>query len=383
MHRRATFDDILAAMNRAAFNDSAWPEVAGLIDEACRTRGNILIYGEHTPVDDLVIHLHRHCKGGERAEELERLYCERYHPRDEHIPRLLALPDSRLALVRDLFTDEEKQGSPTYNEALPLGEMESSLGVHLAGPAGSRILWYVGDPTEGTGWSFDQTEMIERLLPHLRHYVRIRQVLADMHGLQTSVAGLLEHHATAVIQLDRRRRIVAASDRASAILNGQGALCARDGFLHAVAPPDDDRLQRLLTRALPRSGGPGAGGSIVVQSPVGSSHPVVHVTPVGRRDDGPPPLEAAAFVLVVDPHHRPPVDGALVEAALGLSPAESHIAVLLAQGRTVSEIAETTERSINTIRWHIRQIFEQLGINQLGQLLPLVRALARSPGNDP
>ena len=199
--------------------------------------------------------------------------------------------------------------------------------------------------------------MVERLLPHLRHYVRIRQVLADMHGLQSSVAGLLEHHATAVIQLDRRRRIVALSDHASAILNGHGALCDRDGFLHAVAPPDDDRLQRLLTRAMPRSGGPGAGGSIVVQSPVGSSHPVVHVTPVGRRDDGPPPLEAAAFVLVVDPHHRPPVDGALVEAALGLSPAERQVAVLLAEGRTVREIAETTERSINTIRWHIRQIF--------------------------
>ena len=87
-------------------------------------------------------------------------------------------------------------------------------------------------------------------------------------------------------------------------------------------------------------------------------------------------------MLIVDPFHQLPVDRALVESALGLSPAGSRVAVLLAEGRTVREVAEATGSSIHTIRWHIRQIFEELGINQLGQLLPLVRALGRNASGD-
>ena len=134
-----------------------------------------------------------------------------------------------------------------------MGEMESSLGVHLTGPNGTRILWYLGDPSEGTGWSFDQTETIERLLPHLRQCIRVRQVMADMGGLKASLATLLEYSATGVVQLDRRRRIVVMNDRAREMLNGRNGVFDRDGFLFARAPADNERLQRLLTRALPPS----------------------------------------------------------------------------------------------------------------------------------
>ena len=382
MTRRDAFDGIIMALHGAAFDDSRWAEAAGLIDGACRIKGNILIYGEDTPADDLVIHLHRHCIRGERNEELERLYCEEYHPRDEHLPRIKAQPDSRLALVRDLFTDEEKKTSAVYNEALPMGEMENSLGVRLAGPNGSRILWYLGDPTEGDGWSFEQTDMIERLLPHLRQYVRVRQVLADMGGLKASLATLLDHGATGVIQLNRRGRIVAMNDRAREMLDGGDGVFDRDGFLFARAASDNDTLQGLLARALPPSGGQGVSGSMVVKRQSGLSRPVLHVTPVGQMDSGVPSWDVAALVLSVDPFSRLPLDRALVETALDLSPAESRVAVLLAEGRTVREVAAASGRSENTIRWHVRQIFEKHGITGLGQLLPLVRALARNSGGD-
>ena len=47
--------------------------------------------------------------------------------------------------------------------------------------------------------------MIERLLPHLRQFVRIRQVLADMNGLKASLATLLDRGATGVFQLNPAR----------------------------------------------------------------------------------------------------------------------------------------------------------------------------------
>ena len=80
---------------------------------------------------------------------------------------------------------------------------------------------------------------------------------------------------------------------------------------------------------------------------------------------------------MADPNRRLPVDPALVTATLGLSPAESRVAVLLADGNTVRDIAVATGRSENTIRWHIRRIFEKQGMTRLVQLVQLVRSLAK------
>ena len=320
--------------------------------------------------------------GGARRERRE--YFEDYYERDERVPRFRALPDSRLVHVSDLFTDEEKKTSSVYNEALPLAEMQSCVSVRLDGPNGSRIVWTLGDPTAGDGWSFEQTEMIERVLPHLRQYVRVRQVLADADGLRCSLATLLDNTATGVIQLDRRGRIVAVQDRAREMVKAAGGLFDQGGFLRARASSDDDHLQGLVARALPPFSGRGASGSMVVRRPLGLSRLVVHVIPVGFRDADVLPSQVAALVLVVDPSGDVQLDPALVAAALGLSPAQNRVAVMLAEGNTVREIARAIGRSENTIRWHIRQIFEKHGLTRLVQLVQLVRSLAgpssRTPG---
>ena len=383
MSRRDAFDEVLTALHAAAFDDARWPQASALIDEACRIKGNMLIYGSGTSQDDVVIYLARLCYRGERNEELERKYFEEYYAQDERVPRFRRLPDSRLIHVSELYTDEEKQTSATYNEALPLSDTQNCLSVRMDGPNGSRIVWSFADPEEADGWSFHQTEMIERLLPHLRQYVRTRQALADVGGLRASLAALLDYSPTGLIQLNRRGRIVAASERVRHILKRQGGLFDRGGFLLALAPADNDRLQELLARALPRFGGRGAAGSMVVTGPPGGSRLVLHVTPVGQGDGGVLPSEVAALVLVVDPYSQLPVDDSLAEAALGLSPAESRIAVLLAEGKTVRDVAVATGCSVNTIRWHIRQIFEKQGISRLEQLASLVRSLGRHSGAGP
>ena len=172
---------------------------------------------------------------------------------------------------------------------------------------------------------------------------------------------------------------MAVNDRARDILKGNDGLFDQGGFLCAHASADNDNLQRLLARALPPSGGQGASGSMVVTRTPGWSRLVLHVSAVGHRDGDVPPWHVAALVLVVDPNRQLPVDPVLVATALGLSPAESRVAVLLANGNTVHDIAVATGRSVNTIRWHMRRIFEKQDITRLVQLVQRVRSLTRLP----
>ena len=332
MSDRDAFEGVLAALHEATFGDDCWPAAAHLIDEACRIKGNMLTYGAGTSRKDVAIFLTRLCYRGQRYEEGERMYFADYYTRDERVPRFRALPDSRLVHTADLFTDEEKKVSAVYNEALVRGDMQSCLTVRLAGPHGSRIFWSFGDPVEGDGWSFEQTEMIERLLPHLRQYVCVRQALADADGLKSSLATLLDNTATGVIQLDRHGRIVAVNDRAREMVKAAGGVFDQGGFLRARASSDNDHLQGLVARALPPSGGQGASGSMVLKRPPGISRLVLHVIPVGHRDADVLPSQVAALVLVVDPNGHVQLDPGLVAAALGLSPAESRVAVLLGEG---------------------------------------------------
>ena len=379
MSEREAFDAVLAALHEAAFDASRWPDASGLVDEACGIKGNLLTHGAGTSPDDHVVYLHRICYRGERWLDAEAAYFEEYFAQDERVPRLRALPDSRLAHAAGLFTDEEKKTSTVWNEALPLVGMQDGVSVRLDGPNGSRIFWSLADPVDGEGWSSRRIRMVERLLPHLRQFVRVRQALAEADGLNASLGALLDNDSAGVVQLDRRKRIVAANDRALDLLREQDGLLDRDGFLHARVSADDERLQTVLARALPPF--PGAGGSLAVTRPGGLLPLVLHVVPLAPREDNVPLV--AALVLAVDPNSRPPVDPALVAATLDLSPAQSRVAVLLAEGRSVRDIAVAIGRSENTVRWHIRRTFEKQGISRLAQLVQLVRSLAGPAATKP
>ena len=379
MNERDAFDAVLAALHEAAFDDSRWPAASGLVDEACGIKGNLLTHGAGTTPDDHVVYLHRICFRGERWPDAEAAYFEEYFAEDERVPRLRALPDSRPAHAAELFTDEERKTSTVWNEALPLIGMQDGLTVRLDGPGGSRIFWSLADPADGDGWSTGRIRTVRRLLPHLRQFVRVRQALADADGLNASLGALLDNYSAGVVQLDRRQRIVAANDRALGLLGAQEGLLDEDGFLHARRPADDERLQAALARALPASRSAGTGGSLAVTRPGGLLPLVLHVVPIGPRKDDVPLASVAALVLAVDPNGRLPVEPALVQATLDLSPAQSRVAVLLAEGRSVRDIAVAIGRSENTVRWHIRRTFEKLGIGRLAQLVELVRSLA-GPG---
>ena len=376
MSRRTAFDAVLRALHKSAFDDARWPEASAQIDEACEIKGNMLVYGAGTSHEDVVIYLSRLLYRGERNEALERKYFEEYYASDERVPRFRTLPDARLVHVGDLYTDEEKKTSATYNEALPLSDTQNCLSVRMDGPNGSRIVWSFADPVQAQGWSFHQTEIIERLLPHLRHYVQVRQALANANAVATTMGALLESAHCGVVQLDPSGRIVALNARAHEVFRTGEGLTGSGGRLRARLPDEDARLQHLLARALPRFDGVGAGGSMIVTHPVDSPPKLVlHVTPASTGEGGVRPNRLGAIVLLIQPQRRVTASPELVADALGLTGAETEVAVMLAEGHTLRDIATATGRSPHTVRWHLYQIFIKNRISRQAELVQLIRSL--------
>ena len=379
MSQQDAFDRIVAALHDAAFDDAQWPAASALVDDACRMKGNMLVHADGDTPDDVEIFFARFCYHGQRHHEMERGYFNDYYPGDERVPRLRQLPDRRLVHVRSLYTEQELKTSATYNEALRHSESQNSLNARMDGADGSRIIWVTADPIDGGEWSSGQTEMLERLMPHVRQYASVRQVLADAGALGTSLASLLENTWSGIIHLDRRGRIVAANDRARALLGRGDGLSDRGGHLHARLPADNARLQKLLARALPPFGAQGAGGSMTLRRSLGLARLVLHVSPVADRELDIRSRRVAALALVVEPGSRVSIDRGMVAAILGLTPSETEVAVLLAEGNTVRDIACATGRRESTVRWHIKHIFNKHGFNRQLELVQLVLSLATIP----
>ena len=94
-----------------------------------------------------------------------------------------------------------------------------------------------------------------------------------------------------------------------------------------------------------------------------------------------------SFIIHIQPtlpisgksHHaggHPRRDPAVVARTLRLTPAESQVAVWLAEGKNVRDIARETELTKGAIYWHLKQIYQKLPISRQVDLVRLVLSIA-------
>ena len=312
MSEREAFDGILASLHEAALDRELWPSATGLIDDALRTHGSCMAFGDGTSDEDTRIYFAWCIMRGQRRPELERAYFGHYYRRDERVPRLRHLPDSQLVHNTQVYTEQERKTSAAYNELLTRHHCANAINVRLDGPNGTRIVWTINDPLDGDGWSSAQLDSVRRLLPHIRQTVRVQQALDGAGALGASLPNLLDTTGMGIVQLDGRGRIVAANDRALEVLRRGDGLLDEHGFLHAPNPEDDAELQELLGRALPPFGAQGACGSTTLRRASGPRL-VLHVSPVGRREADTRVWPVAALVLVIDPTSQTRIDPAVAD----------------------------------------------------------------------
>ena len=382
MSDQDAFERIVASLYDAMLDDARWPATSALIDEACGLTGNTLAIGEG-PMDDRGCPARLSFVGtysrGKPCDDWETEYVATYYPTDERIPRLMRRPLGRLMHMKThQYTAEELKHSPAYNEIMVPAGFDDGVCVTMEGLEGSYVGWATRNPVASDGWGACQLAMIKRLCPHIRQFGVVRQALVRAGARSTTVTALLDNPRVGVVQLDRDGRVLAANDRARDILRGGDGLSDRDGTLHARTPEETPRFKRLVAGALPASGGVAVGGSMLVRRSSVAPPFVVHVKPVSAPQPDYGARYVAALLLIVEPWRQHRIDRDLVAATLGLTPAESRVAVGLAEGRSVREMAEAAGHTRGAIYWHLKQIYQKLPISRQADLVRVVLSIAES-----
>ncbi len=250
--------------------------------------------------------------------------------------------------------------------------------IRMDGANGLQVIWVLANATTPGGWTAKQTAMINRLVPHIRQFVRVRQALVGAEALSASLAGLLDNMVVGVICLDSRGLIVQVNTRAREILREGAGLVERRGLLRAKQTADDGRLSRLLAHALSQPGRQGTSGSMTVTRSSQGPRLALHVIPADIRDAGYAFGLFAGLVVVVDPAAKAGIDPENVAAGLGLTPAEARVASALAEGATMRDIATATLRAESTVRELVKRIHLKLNISRRADLVRMVLSIAAS-----
>ena len=146
-------------------------------------------------------------------------------------------------------------------------------------------------------------------------------------------------------------------------------------MLRARQPADQRGLERLVAGALPTAGAVPISGSMLLARAAGAPPFVVHVKPVAVFQPDYGARYVAALVLIVEPRSQRRIDPDPVARTLGLKPMESRIAVGLAEGKSVREMAAATGRTPGAITWHLKQIYRRQSIAGQVDLVRLVLSL--------
>ncbi len=185
---------------------------------------------------------------------------------------------------------------------------------------------------------------------------------------------LVDQRQVGLIRLDNSGAIVDASARAREILDRERAFRVSNGRLRTRQSEDAEALESLLELVLGNNAAGSKGGPVSV----GRRPDPRPLTVYAQRVDG-DHAGVAAVVVVVDPWCPTQLSPEQVAKSLRLTPAESGVAVALAEGLTTGEIADATGRAVHTVRWLVQRALEKTFCSRQAELVRLVLSSSHLP----
>lgn len=319
-----------------------------------------------------------------RSFQRERAYYDTYAERFITLnPYLEALAgyDEILYCSEDLVPESRLVRSRFYREWLEPQGLHHQLGVVLLRD-GTRLAALDFERPKSAGrFSERDRAYLGLFSSHLRRALLINQKFWDLIVRSESVSTVLDSLDIGVILLNEHKRPVYVSKRAEELTRLGVGLIVRESGLSAPWEQQTDELTRLVEEAVltGRGQGIGAGGSMYLG--VFDDRPQqVLVSPMRMvRDDlSEPGTTVCAAVFVASPYNPRSISLEALKSVYKLTDSEAVVVGKLSNGLTLNEVAAELQISRNTVRGHLKSVFQKTGTRRQADLIGLIY---RSPGS--
>lgn len=307
-----------------------------------------------------------------------------WHRYDPRTLKSFGMGEGEWMNCREHFDDAFVERDPFYQQFLiPYGGRWAS-GTKLVHDGSFVAIVGLLRGVHSRPFSKEEDRLGQRLARHLAEAVRSYRSTLLLSSRAAGAAAVLERVSSPLLLVDEQRRIHYANPAVQRILADEGAvLIDRAGKLQAIDPDDDTRLLLALRQLrLSRDSYLGEGSEpqerTTLRLPLPASHLHLNLYLFALRPEaslgafGPAPL---AMALLRDPRQRLDLDPFMVAAAFDLTPAESQLAVGLARGSAIADIATSRGVSIETLRSQLKSVFQKTGTARQSELVSLLATL--------
>ncbi|VVM62103.1 hypothetical protein PS862_03013 [Pseudomonas fluorescens] len=287
-----------------------------------------------------------------------------------------SLPTDTVFTVDELMSEAEWVSSSFYLLFCQPHDCHQMLGADIRLPDGSTVRFRINRPREQARFSHVERAMCAMLLPHFRRALHMHSLLDRSESLGSLYSQTISRMAVATIVLDENGSVVQLNPVAREILDSQDGLKVVGGRLEATYPSDNRELSRLVRNAFQRAkqGGAGLQGAeaMSISRPSGkvSLGVVVELIPTQELVEG--KGKPTVVVYVRDAVSKSLVSNVVTSQLYNLTPAETLLALELANGLSLEEASEALNIRRNTARAHLRSIFSKTGVRRQTELVRIM-----------
>lgn len=287
------------------------------------------------------------------------------------------LPPDRFVTPEDLIGEDQWRSGEYFKQYLaPIG-IHYMLGADFHADNDSECRLRLWRPRGAGPFSATDRALCELLLPHFKTAVNLHSYLYRVESERTLYAGTLDRMRLGVVLLDESGRVLSTNVVAEQLLARETGLLIHEHKLRAVGKEPDQRLQRLIRRALCGAveANPVTEAMAINRRSGNQLSVVVKPTPSIPRLEG--RRRPTAVIFLRDPRYKSLPSGESLQVLFNLTPAETALAILLAEGLSLDQCSKRLEISKNTVKSRLRSIFAKTATSRQAAL---VRVLLETPG---
>jgi len=371
----------------AAFEPARWEAVLAEVSAALGDAAIYLSLRIHSLQTEQTLHL---------AAEADPALVYRIHLDPKYHPVFIRL--SNVDFPRGWATFDPVEFSRGFSRTTGLAAafVEQFLqpqGLAPEGPIAHVLASIGGRPMAGMmvfrregGRPIDDSDLalLDQLAPHLQRAYALHCRLVEAQHQERALREVLDRFPSGVMLLDKDGRVVLSNRSADLIVALDDGLRLEGGRPHLSDPKRDRGFQQLLVEAAQTRAerGRSYGKTLSVVRPSGRRSFASMIGPLLAPPPGTNLREAAAILFITDPDGSQISTTEVLQGLYELTPAEAELLRLLAEGRSLEEVARQRGITMNTARGQLKQVFAKTDTRRQGALVRLVLTGVASLGDE-
>jgi len=346
----------------AALEPSAWSDVLARVADCLGAAAADL----HLLDDDIV-----RCNymGAQPAEVLEE-YATHFLNREPRSLALRHLPPGQVITDLEIADARTLRNHPYYAEFLPrvgLGHCIASAPLNDA-----RRRAYFGvhlSPAMGTP-SGEMLALVKAMQPHLGRAVSAQFRMMDAEMRNHIYTDALDRLVCGIAIVNGAGKLMIANAAAHTLFEQGQVLRLVQERVTANLPAASRKLQLLIQNATTRRDL--RGGALIVRGP---GQQALSVTVDAASEEFRRRTGGAAYIYINDICARPSRASEFqVREMFGFTPAETRVAVGIADGEPLKDVAVRAGVTYESARFTLKRVYEKLGVHKQGEMVALIHA---------